>query len=64
MAKLDCFKAYDVRGRVPEELDEDTAYRIGRAYAAFVNPRVVAVSRDIRRSSADLSHAVINGLNR
>ena len=39
MKKITCFKAYDVRGRVPEELDEDIAYRIGRAYAAFVKPR-------------------------
>ena len=50
MTKINYFKAYDVRGRVPED-DEDIAYRIGRGYAAFVKPRVVAVGRDIRRSS-------------
>ena len=50
MTKITCFKAYDVRGRVPEELDEDIAYRIGRAYAAFVKPRTVAVGRDCRGS--------------
>jgi phosphomannomutase len=62
MTKINCFKAYDVRGRVPEELDEDIAYRIGRGYAAFVKPRVVAVGRDIRRSSPALTEALIRGL--
>ena len=62
MRKIDCFKAYDVRGRVPEELDEDVAYRIGRAYAAFVKPRTVAVGRDIRASSPVLTAALVNGL--
>ena len=60
--KINCFKAYDVRGRVPEELDEDIAYRIGRAYAAFVKPRVVAVGRDIRASSPMLTAAITKGL--
>ena len=62
MTKINCFKAYDVRGRVPEELDEDIAYRIGRGYAAFVKPRVVAVGRDIRRSSPPLTEALVRGL--
>jgi phosphomannomutase len=62
MTKINCFKAYDVRGRVPEELDEDIAYRIGRGYAAFVKPRVVAVGRDIRRSSPALTEALVKGL--
>jgi phosphomannomutase len=62
MKKIDCFKAYDVRGRVPEELDEDIAYRIGRAYAAFVEPVNVAVGRDIRGSSLKLTTALIGGL--
>jgi phosphomannomutase len=62
MKKITCFKAYDVRGRVPEELDEDIAYRIGRAYAAFVEPHTVAVGRDIRASSPKLNAALISGL--
>jgi phosphomannomutase len=62
MKKITCFKAYDVRGRVPEELDEDIAYRIGRGYAAFVQPRTVAVGRDIRASSPALTAALIKGL--
>ena len=62
MTKINCFKAYDVRGRVPDELDEDIAYRIGRAYAAFVKPRAVAVGRDIRVSSPALTAALVKGL--
>jgi phosphomannomutase len=62
MTEITCFKAYDVRGRVPEELNEDIAYRIARGYADFVQPRRVAVGRDIRLSSADIARAVIRGL--
>jgi phosphomannomutase len=62
MATINCFKAYDVRGRVPEELDEDIAYRIGRGYAAFVKPRTVAVGRDVRASSPAITAALTKGL--
>ena len=62
MANTSCFKAYDVRGRVPEELDETLAYRIGAAYAGFVRPRRVAVGRDIRHSGVPLQRALMNGL--
>jgi phosphomannomutase len=63
MTSINCFKAYDVRGRVPEDLDEDITYRIGRAYAAFVEPRKVAVGRDIRKTSPSLTAALVKGLN-
>jgi phosphomannomutase/phosphomannomutase/phosphoglucomutase len=56
------FKAYDLRGRVPSELNEDVAYRVGRAYADFVHPRRVIVGRDIRLSSEELSRALEQGL--
>ncbi|MBP9943256.1 MAG: phosphomannomutase [Desulfomicrobium sp.] len=59
---LSCFKAYDIRGRVPDELDEALAYRIGRAYAAFLNPDRVVVGHDIRISSPAMADAVIRGL--
>jgi phosphomannomutase len=62
MTKITCFKAYDVRGRVPEQLNEEIAYRIGRAYAAFLGPGRVAVGRDIRLSSASLANALISAL--
>jgi phosphomannomutase/phosphomannomutase/phosphoglucomutase len=62
MARLDSFKAYDVRGRIPDELDEALAYDIGRAFAAFVKPRQVAVGYDIRLSSPSLAAALKRGL--
>src|SRR3990170_5522817 len=58
-----CFKAYDVRGRVPGELNPESVYRIGRAYADWLRPRRVAVGRDIRHSSAALAEALTRGLN-
>ncbi|MGB7913071.1 MAG: phosphomannomutase CpsG [Desulfobaccales bacterium] len=63
MGKLSCFKAYDIRGRVPEELDEDLAYRIGRAYAAFLRPSRVALGRDVRASSLPLARALSRGIS-
>ncbi len=62
MTRIRCFKAYDVRGRVPEELNEDVVYRIGRAYAAFLQPRRVAVGRDIRLSSSKLTDVLAGSL--
>lgn len=62
MANLASFKAYDVRGRIPDEINDDLAYQIGRAYAAFVNPKEVAVGYDIRLSSPGLARALKRGL--
>ena len=62
MYSLECFKAYDIRGRVPDQLDEDLAYRIGRAYAEVEKPSRVVVGRDIRLSSAALAEALAQGL--
>uniref|UniRef100_UPI00272DCBF7 phosphomannomutase n=1 Tax=Geoalkalibacter sp. TaxID=3041440 RepID=UPI00272DCBF7 len=56
------FKAYDIRGRLPDELNEDIAYRIGRAYAQFLGPREVVVGRDVRLSSPALCAALARGL--
>jgi phosphomannomutase len=55
------FKAYDVRGIYPDELDEEGAYRIGRAYAEAFEPRAIAVGRDMRLSSPALAEAVVRG---
>jgi len=52
---LTCFKAYDIRGRIPDELNEDLAWRIGRAYAERLQPRTVAVGYDVRLSSPALT---------
>ena len=56
------FKAYDLRGRIPGELNQDVAYRVGRAYAEFVRPKKVIVGRDIRLSSEELCSALTQGL--
>ena len=62
MNSITCFKAYDLRGRIPTELNEDVAYRVGRAYAQFLSPKQVVVGRDIRLSSAGLTDALCRGL--
>ena len=60
--EINCFKAYDARGKVPDELNIDIAYRIGRAYAEFLNPKTVAIGRDNRMSSNELFEAISKGL--
>ncbi|NGY04632.1 phosphomannomutase [Solimonas terrae] len=62
--RVPCFKAYDIRGRVPDELDQTIAYRLGLAYAARYAPRRVAVGRDVRESSPMLAEALALGLVR
>ncbi|MEM6818415.1 MAG: phosphomannomutase [Pseudomonadota bacterium] len=56
------FKAYDVRGRLPDQLNEDIAYRIGNAAAQFLGAKRMVLGRDIRLSSASLADAVAKGL--
>lgn len=60
--KINCFKAYDVRGRIPDELNDEVVYRIGRAYAEFLNPDKVVVGRDIRATSEQFQNALCEGL--
>src|ERR671934_67184 len=55
------FKAYDIRGVYPSELDEDGAYAIGRAYVEEFDPKAIAVGRDMRLSSPTMAEAVIRG---
>lgn len=60
--EISCFKAYDVRGRLGEELDTDIAYRIGRAFAQSQGLKTAVIGRDSRASSPELAAAVIRGL--
>jgi len=60
--ELTCFKAYDVRGQVPGQLNEDVARRIGRAYAAVIEPSQVVVGHDIRLTSEAIKGALVTGL--
>lgn len=59
---LTCFKAYDIRGRLGDELNEDIARRIGRAYGEFLKPRRVVVGGDVRQTSEPLKLALAEGL--
>ncbi|PVZ70245.1 phosphomannomutase CpsG [Pelagibaculum spongiae] len=62
MKKLKCFKAYDIRGQLGEDLNEDIAYRIGRAYAQYLNCQNVVVGSDARETSEPLKLALAKGL--
>ncbi|AMG59140.1 phosphomannomutase CpsG [Pantoea vagans] len=62
MAALTCFKAYDIRGELGTELNEDIAYRIGRAYGEFVRPKTIVVGGDVRLTSESLKLALADGL--
>jgi phosphomannomutase len=56
------FKAYDIRGVYPTEINEEAAYKIAQAYAKFIQPRTVALGRDVRISGPKLKQAVMQGL--
>jgi len=62
MERLNSFKAYDIRGKVPSELNNDLAYKIGRTFAKYTNAKKIVVGFDIRKSSLELSDALIDGL--
>ena len=59
---LDCFKAYDVRGKLDLEIDNDIAYRIGRSIAQNFDTKNIVVGFDARKSSPDLAKAVSKGI--
>lgn len=60
--KISCFKAYDIRGKLIEQLDEQVAYRIGRAFSEFLNAKTVVVGGDVRLTSEPLKLALAAGL--
>ncbi len=60
--KINCVKAYDIRGRLGDELDEDVAYRIGRAFGQYQQAKTVVVGGDVRATSESLKLALANGL--
>jgi phosphomannomutase len=61
--QIDCFKAYDIRGRIPDQLNADIAYRIGNATVEYLNAKTMVLGRDIRLSSDELAKAVARGIN-
>jgi len=62
MSKIEGFKAYDIRGKVPSELNSELAYKIGRAFSKLVNAKKMVVGYDIRKSSEEISESLIKGL--
>ncbi|MFB0981376.1 MAG: phosphomannomutase CpsG [Alteromonadaceae bacterium] len=60
--QLTCFKAYDIRGQLGQELNTDIAYRIGRAMGEILNPKKIVVGGDVRLTSEELKLALANGL--
>ena len=62
MSDLTCFKAYDIRGQLGTELNEGIAYRIGRAFAEFLQPKNVVLGGDVRLTSEALKQALANGI--
>lgn len=62
MTELTCFKAYDIRGQLGTELNEEVAYRIGRAYAEFLQPKMVVLGGDVRLTSEALKLALSDGI--
>jgi len=62
MQPLTCFKAYDIRGKLGEELNVEIAYRIGRAFVQFTQAKKVVIGGDIRLTSEALKLALANGL--
>jgi phosphomannomutase len=59
---IDCFKAYDIRGQIPNQLNAEVAYRIGNATAQFLQAKTMVLGRDIRLSSEEFSQAVAQGI--
>ena len=70
MTKIKGFKAYDIRGKVPGELNSDLAYKIGRVYSKLITRELpggqrgkIIVGHDVRKSSLEISEATIKGIN-
>ena len=59
---IDSFKAYDLRGQIPNQLNADICYRIGNATAEFLDAKTIVVGRDMRLSSPEFAAAVSKGL--
>lgn len=61
MVKPQCFKSYDIRGTVPDQIDGDGAEQVARAFAALLQPQKVVVGRDVRLSGPEFRRRVIDG---
>ncbi len=59
--QIDCFKAYDIRGKIPDQLNNDIAYRVGNATVEYLEAKSVVLGRDIRLWSEEMADAVAAG---
>lgn len=59
---MSIFKAYDIRGIYGQDLNEELAYQIGKAFATFLKPKTVVVGRDMRPHSLPLFQSLARGL--
>ena len=62
MEIINCFKAYDIRGKVPSELNPDLAFKIGIAFAKLIDAKKIVIGHDVRKSSEAISNALTKGL--
>lgn len=62
MEKIPSFKAYDIRGKVPGDLNVDLAYKVGKAIVKYLNAKKVLIGMDVRKSSPELSEALSKGI--
>ena len=60
--KISSFKAYDIRGQLPHEINSEIAYRVGNATAEYLSAKKMILGRDIRASSKELSESMASGL--
>lgn len=63
MDKIPSFKAYDIRGKVPADLNNDLAYKVGKAMVKYLDAKRVVIGRDVRKSSPELAEALTKGIN-
>ncbi len=62
MERIPSFKAYDIRGKVPGDLNVDLAYKVGRAVVKYLNAKSILIGMDVRKSSPELSKALADGI--
>lgn len=62
MERIPSFKAYDIRGKVPSELNEDLAYKTGFAFANYLKCKTIVIGHDVRKSSMGISNALTEGI--
>lgn len=62
MDKIASFKAYDIRGKVPGDLNTDLAYKVGKSVVKYLNAKKILIGRDVRKSSPELAEALTKGI--